>query len=150
MNALVNDFKQWYSQLPIREQIMLAIVSAIVIIYLLMIMVWQPLNESRERLHQRNRVSAETLAEVKTLVAQYKQASQNGAAAAAKHEPERADEFSGEGPGQHLHTSRRLSASGWRPRRTLLTAVSGPGNRCSVARSAISGARCDGRAADVR
>ena len=81
MNALVNDFKQWYSQLPIREQIMLAIVSAIVIIYLLMIMVWQPLNESRERLHQRNRVSTETLAEVKTLVAQYKQASQNGAAA---------------------------------------------------------------------
>jgi len=81
MNTLVNDFKQWYNQLPIREQFMLAIVSAIVVIYLLILMVWQPLNESRERLHQRNRASNETLAEVKTLVAQYKEVSQNGAAA---------------------------------------------------------------------
>jgi general secretion pathway protein M len=78
MNALLNDAKQKYSQLPIREQILLAVVTVIIALYLVFMLIWQPLSENRERLHQRNRINQETLNEVKTLVEQYKQASQGG------------------------------------------------------------------------
>lgn len=80
MNELVNNFNQWYRQLPLREQILLAIVSAFVALYLLFVIAWQPLANSREKLHQRNRANQETLVEVKSLVATYLKASANGGA----------------------------------------------------------------------
>jgi general secretion pathway protein M len=78
MNELISNFNQWYRQLPLKEQILLAIVSAVIGVYLVLIIVWQPLSNSREKLHQRNQVNQETLVEVKSLVAKYLQAKENG------------------------------------------------------------------------
>jgi general secretion pathway protein M len=78
MNELLNNFNQWYRQLPLKEQILLAIAGALVGIYLIMAVIWQPLSDSRKKLHQRNQVNQETLVEVKSLVAQYLQAKENG------------------------------------------------------------------------
>jgi type II secretory pathway component PulM len=61
-----------------REQMALLVLGVVVPIYLLYVLAWSPLQDSREQLQLQNRAEAEKLQRVETMVSQYLQLQASG------------------------------------------------------------------------
>lgn len=66
-------------QLSLRDQALLALLAAVVVLYLIYQLAWRPLAAANAQLRQQNETAARTLENVAQLAAQYRQLQQSGA-----------------------------------------------------------------------
>jgi general secretion pathway protein M len=71
-------FKQWFNNFNTREQLMMVMGGAAVIVYLGYVLLWNPLAISQKNLKIQNQQATETLQKVEALAAQYKKLKQSG------------------------------------------------------------------------
>ena len=71
--------KQWFSQLAQREQLSLLVLVSAVLVYLLYMLVWVPLDSRREALIVQNEAVAESRVRVDAMVSQIMQLRKSGA-----------------------------------------------------------------------
>jgi len=71
--------KQWFSQLAQREQLSLLVLASAVLVYLLYILLWVPLDSRREALIVQNEAVAESRVRVDAMVSQILQLRKSGA-----------------------------------------------------------------------
>ncbi|MBL4826484.1 MAG: type II secretion system protein M [Spongiibacteraceae bacterium] len=70
--------QEWFEHLKRQEQLMLLIGGSLVVIYLFIVVLWQPMVESSELLEVKNNTARESLQNVKQLAAKYKQLEKSG------------------------------------------------------------------------
>ncbi len=70
--------KQWFSQLAQREQLSLLVLASAVLVYLLYMLVWVPLDSRREALIVQNEAVAESRVRVDAMVSQILQLRKSG------------------------------------------------------------------------
>ena len=100
--------KQWFQQYSARQQAYLLAVAAVVALYLLLVLIWQPLAEARDEMALRKRATSQQLARVQALASELQQ-------------------FNRDGGGQNRHNMNQLinsstSEFGIRPTRIQLNA----------------------------
>jgi type II secretory pathway component PulM len=76
--------KEWFSQLNQREQMSVFVLSLVVVLYLLYMFVWSPLDTRREELTLQNNAIAESRVRVDAMVSQLLQLREKGASPGAK------------------------------------------------------------------
>ena len=100
--------KQWFQQYSARQQAYLLAVAAVVALYLLLVLIWQPLAGARDEMALRKRATSQQLARVQALASELQQ-------------------FNRDGGGQNRHNMNQLinsstSEFGIRPTRIQLNA----------------------------
>lgn len=75
----MNKILTWFNQYNPREQLIILLGAACLLLYVLYLSVWRPLAEQQQQLQLQNQRAQETLVNVKVLADQYKQLQQTGA-----------------------------------------------------------------------
>lgn len=71
--------QQRFNLLPRREQILLAAVTAVLLVWLVIVLLWRPLDQARDTLSAQNQAAGASLANVRALAAQLRGLEQSGA-----------------------------------------------------------------------
>ena len=70
--------KQWFQQYSARQQAYLLVVAAVVALYLLLVLIWQPLAGARDEMALRKRATSQQLARVQALASELQQLNRDG------------------------------------------------------------------------
>ena len=70
--------KQWFQQYSARQQAYLLAVAAVVALYLLLVLIWQPLAGARDEMALRKRATSQQLARVQALASELQQLNRDG------------------------------------------------------------------------
>lgn len=70
--------EQWFNNLKRNEQLMLMVGGAFLLVYLLFMLLWQPVARSADNMQQQNEISRESLQKVRVLAEQYAKLKKSG------------------------------------------------------------------------
>jgi type II secretory pathway component PulM len=77
--------KEWFARLEQREQLRLLLLAVVVVLYLLYVLAWSPLDSRRNALKLQNDAIAESLVRVDAMVSQLLELREGGAGAGPRH-----------------------------------------------------------------
>lgn len=76
--------QQWFNNLKRQEQLSLFLLAAVLVIYLLVVLLWRPMNQSVNDLQRKNALSSESLIKVELLAEEYQALMQAGTSGGSK------------------------------------------------------------------